>query len=198
MFLKTIAAGFIAVISASFPLQAQEMQMMPAQQQPADEVVATVDGEEIYMSELENAAQTQMLALQMMQIVPQFGQFLQSESGQHTLDEYRRFVLDNVIDEKLLAQKAGREGIEVSEAEIDEHFDRHINNIKTQHGLTEEELASTLQQQGISSLDEYKDIFVEHSNLEEQKLLEEAGIEADGLEEYVHQLRQEAEIEIRL
>lgn len=197
MFLKTLAVLFTAAIIGSVPLEGQQVQPVPGQQdQEEDEVVATVDGEEIYMSQLEEAAGIQGLSIQMMQINPQFGQFLQTESGNELLNEYRRFSLDNLINETLLSQKADREGIEVSDKEIDSNFDQHIEEIKEQQDLSDKELEEALQQQGISSLDEYRQVFVENSNLEEQKLLEEEGVEDTEVEDFVQKLREEADIEI--
>ncbi len=197
MFLKRAAVFFTVAFMAAGPVSGQQLELMPGHQEE-DEVVATVDGEEIHMSQLEEAARVQQISFQMMQINPQFGQFLQTAAGQELMDEYRRFALDNLINETLLSQKAGREGIEVSEAEIEEHFSRHVEEIKAQQDITEQELVQALQQQGVSSLDEYRQIFVEHSNLEEQKLLEEAGVEDADVEEYVQRLREEADIEIHL
>ena len=197
MFLKSIVAGLIFIFATSGTAKPQQMQMMPSPE-TEDRVVATVDGEEIKMSRLQEAAQTQHLTFQMMQINPQFGQFLQTEKGQELMHEFQIFVLNTLIDQTLLSQKAGREGIEVSKAEIDEQFNQHLEQIQSQHGISESELEEALKQQGISSLQEYRQLFVQHSNLKEQKLLEEAGIEDADVEEYVQKLRQEADIEIKL
>ncbi len=193
MFIKKLYVFLALSVMLTCPLAAQQLQM-PGQEE--DRPAATVNGETIYMIELNQAAQSQMLIFQMMQVNPQFAQFLQTETGLEFLDEYQRFVLDNLISRTLLTQEAGREGIELSDAEIDEHFNSHIRDIKEQHGLSEEELEEELQQQGIPSMQEYKEVFVEHSNLKEQKLLQEAGVEDADLQEYIRDLRRQADIDI--
>ncbi len=141
------------------------------------QIIAIVNGENLYMQDLEKRTNIQLITQQLSQIDQKFAQFLNySEAGQEFLMEYNRYVLDDLIGEILLLQEAGRKGIEVTEEDEDYYFEQHINEIKEKNGLSEEEILEVLQQQQIESLEQYQEVFVSNSNLLVQKLMEEEGI----------------------
>ncbi len=141
------------------------------------QIIAIVNGENLYMQDLEKRTNIQLITQQLSQIDQKFAQFLNySEAGQEFLMEYNRYVLDDLIGEILLLQEADRKGIEVTEEDEDYYFEQHINEIKEKNGLSEEEILEVLQQQQIESLEQYQEVFVSNSNLLVQKLMEEEGI----------------------
>lgn len=141
------------------------------------QVIAIVNGENLYMQDLEKRTNIQLITQQLSQMDQKFAQFLNySEAGQEFLMEYNRYVLDDLIGEILLLQEADRKGIEVTEEDEDYYFEQHINEIKEKNGLSEEEILEVLQQQQIESLEQYQEVFVSNSNLLVQKLMEEEGI----------------------
>ncbi len=143
-------------------------------QQPEEQFVAEVNGEKINRQELQQKTNLQMITQQLFQIDQNFAQFLNySEAGQEFLEAYNRHVLDDLIDEVLLQQEAEKRGIEITEEDEDHYFEQHIDTIKEQQGITEEEIVEILQQQNIESLEQYQEIFVENSNLTIQKLIQE-------------------------
>ncbi|MGM0567874.1 MAG: SurA N-terminal domain-containing protein [Elusimicrobiota bacterium] len=197
MFFKILTAVLATAFFSYSQPAAQQLPMMP-EAQAEDKVVATVEGEDLYMSQLQELAQTQQLVFQMMNINPQFAQFLQSREGEQALEEYEKFVLGNLISHTLLKQEAEKEGIEITEQEKQEHFENHIQQLKEQHQLSQDDLEDLIQQQEISSMDEYRELFLEHSNLKEHKLLEKEGIDDSNIEEYITGLKEKADIEIHL
>lgn len=163
------------LLAISLPVMAQEEQAQEqAQQQPVQgEIVAEVNGQEITMGELEQQANTQQLIMQLFQTDQVFAQLLYStEAGQNLLDEYRKRKLDGLVEQRLLQQKAEKEGIELTDEEKEEYFQNHIEQLKAQNNISEEELVSALQQQGIESLEDYRQLFLENSNIVINKLLE--------------------------
>jgi len=179
---------------ASEEQSAQQELSLQESQQPEEQVVAEVDGEKINRQELQQKSNLQMIAQQLFQIDQNFAQFLNSsEAGQEFLEEYNRHVLDDLIDEVLLRQEAERRGIEVTEEDEDYYFEQHIDTIKEQQGITEEEIVEILQQQNIESLEQYQEVFVENSNLPLQKLTQELTGDMEIADEMAKQVYEQNE-----
>ncbi len=158
-------------------------------QQSEEQIVAEVNGENIHREELQQKSNLQLINQQLFQIDQKFAQFLNySEEGQEFLEAYNRHVLDDLINEVLLKQEAERRGIEVTEEDEDYYFEQHINSIKEQQGLSEEEILEALQRQQVESLDEYQEIFVENSNLLVQKLTEEVAADIEITDEMAREV----------
>lgn len=138
-----------------------------------NEEVAEVNGDSVTANELEQFAQTQQLVMQISQVDQSFAQLLfSSDPGQNLLKEYRKVKLDELINQKLLSQAAQESNVQVTQEEKDQYFNQQVEQIKQQNDLSQEEFEQVLQQQGISSLDEYKERFLESSNILVNKFLQ--------------------------
>ena len=148
----------LLLVIPSFVLLAQNQ----GSQQSQPTVVATVNGENITAREVSQAAQLRqvyMMAMQQ-QLPQQFTQFLFSnENGQEFLQEYQKFVLDNLIEEKLKLQKIEELGINASEEEIEKSVDQQIQSTiqRSQKYESEEDLKEAYESQGDQSYKDAKD-----------------------------------------
>ena len=144
-------------------------------------VVATVNGEELTNQELQQAAGTQQLVMQVAKTNREFAQLLySSEAGQELLKEFNKKKLDELINNTLLRQAAEESDVELAEKEKNEMFNKQVEQIKKQNNLTDEQFESALNKQGIKSIEQYKKMFLENENLLIQKFIEEkvlAGLE---------------------
>ncbi len=132
--------------------------------------VATVNGESITEQELTRATQTQRIIMSLSQQYRTFAQFLMtSEAGSNFLEEYRKNVLDQLIDQKLAQQKVEELGITVSETDVQSEIDSIIEENKQFE--SEEDLNSYLQKNQNSSLDDFRSRIKE--SLKTQKLRQE-------------------------
>ncbi len=73
-------------------------------------IAATVNGDPIYMEEVEE---------QLSQLQQQHQQ-LQGQENQQYIEQFRKQILDDLIDQKLVLQQAEKEKIKVSDKEIDD------------------------------------------------------------------------------
>ncbi|MFW5999511.1 MAG: SurA N-terminal domain-containing protein [Halanaerobiaceae bacterium] len=195
----------IALIFAAVPAlaqeQAPEVDMEDVETEGGgeeSEKVATVDGEELTMQELEQAAGIQQIMMQMQQN-PEFVEFLNtSDEGQEFLDAYKKEQLDSLIEQKLLEMEVEEQEIELTDEEKDEYFDEQLEMIKQQQGMSEDEILENLEQQDIDSMDEFKDQFLsqQEDNLKVQKLLDEkAGEDIEVTEEELKEYYDDNEIQ---
>ena len=158
----------------SVNVMAQDSSTQTSSQEKETEVVATVNGEEITRTELQQAAGTQQLIMQIAQTNQQFAQLLySSEAGQKLLEEFNKTKLEEVINNTLLKQAAAESDVELTEEEKNEMFNKQVAQIKQQNNLTDEEFESALSEQGIESIEEYKKMFLQNENLLIQKFIEE-------------------------
>ena len=194
---KKMVFVLIALLLLSIPLIAAE-----------NTIVAEIDGDEVSLVELEEQANVEQLIMQISQVDQEFAQVLYStEEGQELLEEYQEMKLDELINERLLQKAAEEHGITVSESEKKEIYDEHIQLIKEQNQISEEELIAALSQQGINSLEEYKKILLEDDALIIDKFIEEEILSEIDLtdpnaeqliSEYLYKLRKAAEVEVYL
>lgn len=140
--------------------------LMAAPVMAADEMIAAVvGGQEITVSEVDDYAKTQQLVQQLYQVNPQFTQLLFStQSGEGLLNEWRKKQLDQMIMENLMMDEVAKRGITISDQEKDQLFNEQVQMIMQQNQLTEDQLVDALKQQGIGSLDEYKQYFMEQND----------------------------------
>lgn len=116
--------------------------------------VAIVNGEEITKVSLARRAQIQRVFLAL-KGVPEFAEFLmRTKEGQRALDYYRSYVLEKLIEEKLILQKAESRGIEVNDKEIENRLSTMIN--KTKEVANKKELIEELEK-GQRTLDDLKE-----------------------------------------
>ncbi|MGM0438314.1 MAG: peptidylprolyl isomerase [Bacillota bacterium] len=173
MFKKIII--FAAIIALLFATPIMATEGTSSDENEAD-LAAIVNGEKITISELDQFANMQQLIMSLYQSNQQFTQLLlQTEAGQDLLNEFRKTKLDGMITMELLKKEAEKRNIELSEEEKDEMFNQQLASIKQNNNLTDDQLLSSLNEQGISSLEEYKGIFLENNkdNLVLNKLMQE-------------------------
>ena len=174
-------------------------QMAPEEMSPQEEVVvATVDGEEVYMQELEREANIQGIIMELQEQNPEFVEFIStSPEGQKVIEEFKRTQMNNLIERKLLENKAEEKDITLTEEDKNEFFEEQMEMIQQQQGMSEEEILEALSQQGIESMDEFQEMMIQDhgDQLREQKLLEEIVIdEVDITEEEARELYEEQQI----
>ena len=168
---------FILSLSVYCKGDAQES---PVPEQPEKEVVATIDGDEVYMSELNQMINLQQAMIQIQQMNPQFVRFLYtSPEGQTFLDAFKRNQLQDLITRKLLEREAERVEVTLSDEDEQEYFQEQVDMIMQQNNMTEEDLLGALKQQGIESMDQFKQVFLEQQgeSLRVHKLIEEVIVE---------------------
>ncbi len=221
---KLLVMTFVFLL-VSVPVMGQMMPGQPGMGMDIDpeQTAAVVNGEEITMGEVEEMAGINQLSMQLMQVNPQFGQFLtESEAGQDFLNAYRRDMLDELINQELLSMKADELDIQVSEEQEDEYFaqvEEQLNMQMQQQGMTEEEFLQEVDQQipetTLEDMDDIKELVLEDADLEIEILLEQEGIidemdegldeqqaqqqqieQGEAFGEYIEELRDEADIEI--
>ncbi|MFW5749224.1 MAG: SurA N-terminal domain-containing protein [Halanaerobium sp.] len=172
----------ITVLMVPTTIMAQEMEVDT--DQPADpsleenvdsnSTVAEVNGEEITQEELNKQANVNQLLQRLGQVDQQLVQILaESEAGSDVLEKYQKEQLDSIIDNVLLEQQAEEEGISLSDEEKEEKYQEQKKAIMEQNKMDEEQFASALEQQGFESEEEYKEEFLNNSQLKVNKLIEE-------------------------
>lgn len=172
---------FVSVFIFSFSLFCKGNGQETMESQPQEkEVVATIDGDEIYLSELNQMINLQQIMIQIQQQNPQFVRFFYtSPEGQDFLDAFQKNQLKDLIARKLLEREVERENINLTDEDKEEYFSEQIDMIKQQQNMTEEDLLSALKQQGIESMEQFKQVFLEQQgeSLRVHKLIEEVIVE---------------------
>lgn len=144
--------------------------------------VATVNGESITEQELTRATQTQRIIMSLSQQYRTFAQFLMtSDAGSKFLEEYRKNVLDQLIDRKLAQQKIEELGVTVSESDVQSEIESIIEENKQFE--SEEDLNSYLQENQNTNLDDFRSRIKE--SLRTQKLRQEVTDEVTVSEDEV-------------
>ena len=195
-----ISGTLILILSILiFSMTGIGQQMAPEEMSPQEEVVvATVDGEEVYMQELEREANIQGIIMELQEQNPEFVEFIStSPEGQKVIEEFKRTQMNNLIERKLLENKAEEKDITLTEEDKNEFFEEQMEMIQQQQGMGEEEILEALSQQGIESMDEFQEMMIQDhgDQLREQKLLEEIVIdEVDITEEEARELYEEQQI----
>jgi peptidyl-prolyl cis-trans isomerase SurA len=109
----------------------------------ADRIVAIVSDDVITLSELNEALEPYIQQIREAHYPP--------EVGREMLFKLRQDILNRMIDEKLTYQETERLHVSVDDREVDQH----IEQIKSEHFLTEEELRKSLAAEGYT-LEEYR------------------------------------------
>ncbi len=172
----SISCVFLSVLIFGVSAFCRASSQDPAEQpQEEQEVVATIDGEEIYKAELDQMTNLQQLMLQIQQQNPQFVRFLyMSPEGQNFIEAFERNQLDDLIVRKLLEREVEREDIDLTEADKEKYFQEQVDLIKQQQNMSDDDLLQALSQQGIESMDQFKEVFLmqQSENLKIHKLME--------------------------
>jgi len=118
--------------------------------------VAVVNGEPITKTELDNATRLNNILFTLYYQYPRFAQsLLTTDEGKAFLARYQRDVLEDLIMRKIQLQEAKARGIAADPAKIEEKLDQMLENIKTYYGLSDEELAAELANEGLT-LEEFR------------------------------------------
>ncbi len=160
----------------------------------ADQVVATVNGEEIYRDDFEQALEQEKMQYEMQ------GMDLDSEEMADSLKELEQHVLDNYfIVPTLIKQKAEEEGITASDEEIEERYQEYVTAFGGEDELLEQLEAANMSRADINedialelSIQNYLDYYMEQyleENPEEKVVEDEIEVTAEELEEHYQQLR---------
>lgn len=145
-------------------------------------VVATVNGSDITQQELSQSAQVYPIIMTLSRQFRSFAQFMMtSEAGNEFLTEYRKYVLDQLIDQELQQQKIEELGIEVSEEEVQEQIDSIISN--NDQFEDEKSLEEYLKNNQNMSLDSLKSRIKE--SIRQQKLRDEVTGNVEVTEEEI-------------
>lgn len=145
-------------------------------------VVATVNGSDITQQELSQSAQVYPIIMTLSRQFRSFAQFMMtSEAGNEFLTEYRKYALDQLIDQELQQQKIEELGIEVSEEEVQEQIDSIISN--NDQFEDEKSLEEYLKNNQNMSLDSLKSRIKE--SIRQQKLRDEVTGNVEVTEEEI-------------
>ena len=166
MNIKKIGLSLLIFILLAIPVMAEE------ETEKAENIAAIVNGEEIEVNTVDQYANLNQFLIQLLQSNREFAQVLLStEAGKEVLNEYRKIVIEGLIMEKLLVGEAEERNLTISQEKQDEIFNRQIEYILTQQGMTEEQLVEALKVEGFDSLEAYKEAFLQSN--EKQFLLGE-------------------------
>lgn len=184
-----------------------------------DEVVATVNDEEIIMGDLQ-----QILAPQMAQIEQMQGQ-MEEEQMEQMLVQVQNQALDQLVNQELLLQTANEYDIQVDEETVESQLDQTIAQFEDEEqfeqaleseNLTLEELETSFREQIIIqnflTLDHLDDDEITVSEEDVQTLYDQAAAQNPEIgkfedvkaemkqqaksQQYIQQLREEADIDI--
>ncbi len=155
MKIKKVGILLLALLLIAIPVIGAE------DQKPEEEIAVIVNDKEITISQVDTAINLQGLVQKLAEVDRNFLMvLLQTESGKAVLDEYRKANLDSIIERELLVQEAKEQNITISDERKDELFNAQLQNIMSSNQITEEQLLQSLKQQGIDSLDSFKEIFM--------------------------------------
>jgi hypothetical protein len=174
-----ISILLITVLMVPTAVLAQEMNGEPAdpalgENLNANQVVATVNGEDVTSQQLAQQVNVNQILQQVGQVDQQLAQLLaSSEAGKTILNELRKAKLDSLIDNVLLEQAAEESDITLTQAEKDEIYQQQKSAIMQQNQMNEEQFLSILQQQGYENEAAYKEEFSNNPQIKINKLIEE-------------------------
>ncbi len=161
-----------------------------------EEIIATVNGEEITREEFAKALEQEKMQYQMQ------GIDLDSEEMAETLQELEQHVLDNhFIIPMLVIQQAEKEGIIVSDEEIEERYQEYVTDFGGEEELLEQMEAADMNRSDLDNeiirelsiqkyLEHYMDNYLDR-NPEERVIEEEIEIARAEVEEYYAQIMEE-------
>jgi len=172
----------LLVIPAIGVLAQDQESSQSSGQESQPTVVATVNGSDITQQELSQSAQVYPIIMTLSRQFRSFAQFMMtSEAGNEFLTEYRKYVLDQLIDQELQQQKIEDLGIEVSEEEVQEQIDSIISN--NDQFEDEKSLEEYLKNNQNMSLDSLKSRIKE--SIRQQKLRDEVTGNVEVTEEEI-------------
>ena len=123
-----------------------------AEDPPETDIVATVNGEPITLAEYQGTLQQQVSMFQ------QFGMEFEGEEGAEMMAELEAYVMEELINQKLLLSHARSEGFSADEEEVEQQMeeiraqfsDEDFDEILEEYNLTEEILRDDIRNQMIT------------------------------------------------
>lgn len=195
MLKRSILLMVLIALVFSMPVMAQE-----DLEEEQNKVAAVVNGDEINIEEVDEYANLQQIFMTLYQTDQEFTQlFLQSEEGEEILNQFRERKLDGLIEQELLKQEAENRDISLDEEKKEEIFQNQLENIKQQNNMSEEELLEALSQQGIESLEDYKEQFLSRNednlliNALREEVLSDIEVSDEEAEEYYEENKDQYE-----
>lgn len=144
-----------------------------------DKVVATVNGEPVTLSELERILQP---------VYKQFEQIYKGEELEEAEKRARHELLEQLIENKIILQKAREEGVMITEAAMEEE----LADIKDKFGSMEE-FQKALEKEGLT-LEQYKKDLTEQLTIRamiEREVVSKAKVSPEEIEEYYNKHKDE-------
>lgn len=161
MFKKWIAAVILMMVIA-----------VPVLAEDVNQVIAVVKGQPVTLGELDQAAGLEEFIMRLYQINPEFTQLLYTtEGGQKLLTDYRKQQLEKYASKLVLVMEARARGLKLTDATVNAIFQDQVQTILTQNNISEGQLLEALKKEGITSLEQYKEMFVQQNT--EVLLIEE-------------------------
>ncbi len=158
MKMKKLGILLLALLLIAIPVMGAES---TNEQSTEEEIAVVVNDKEITVNEVDAAINLQGLVQKIAQTDRNFVMvLLQTEAGKELLNEYRKANLDRLIERELLVQKAKEKNINISDERKNELFNEQLENIKSSNQITEEQLLQSLSQQGIDSIESFKELFL--------------------------------------
>lgn len=144
-----------------------------------DKVVATVNGEPVTLSELERILQP---------VYKQFEQIYKGEELEEAKKRARHELLEQLIENKIILQKAKEDGVTITEAAMEEE----LADIKDKFGSMEE-FQGALEKEGLT-LEQYKKDLTEQLTIRammEREVVSKAKVSPEEVEEYYNKHKDE-------
>jgi peptidyl-prolyl cis-trans isomerase SurA len=162
-----LAAGAAVVFAAPLAAQLGTLQQAPGGPPAVDGIVAVVGTTPILRSDVEERLAQARAA----------GQKMPDDSAGQQL--MLKGILDAIIDEELLVQKAKEEKVEVADNDVNADVDKRMQTIRARF-TTEKEFRDELKRSGFGTVDEFRRWLADQSrrNQLQQKLFEK--LRTDG------------------
>ncbi len=144
-----------------------------------DKIVATVNGEPVTLSELDRLLQP---------VYKQYEQVYKGEELEECKRRARHELLEQLIENKLIVQKAKKEGLSITEAVLEEE----LADVKDKFGSMEE-FEKALGKEGLT-LEQYKKDLAEQITIKamiEREIVPKAKINPEEIEAYYNEHRDE-------
>ncbi len=202
----TLSLAFILLFSIPMGVLAQDNSTNntnnATQESQQKKVAAVINGNEVTMTQLNQFAGTNQLVMSIYRQNKAFAQvILQSEPGQKLLEKYREKKLQDLIRQRLIIQEAKDRDLTLSQSKKDQLFQQHIQSVKQQNQLNDDQLEQALQKQGIESLDQYKEVFLQRNqdqlliNELRKQVTKDVSVSEDKIEEYYNNNKKQFQVD---
>src|SRR6056297_34782 len=202
----TLSLAFILLFSIPMGVLAQDNSTNntnnATQESQQKKVAAVINGNEVTMTQLNQFAGTNQLVMSIYRQNKAFAQvILQSEPGQKLLEKYREKKLQDIIRQRLIIQEAKDRDLTLSQSKKDQLFQQHIQSVKQQNQLNDDQLEQALQKQGIESLDQYKEVFLQRNqdqlliNELRKQVTSDVTVSEDRIEEYYNNNKKQFQVD---